>query len=179
MPNVILPSDPSTPTFTTTSEISAFSLSLTGNLTVNGSTAVTGTLTVGGEPVPSTNFDNQWTAAQRFKEPIAGGLFGDTMRRGRSDSRQRHRPVGFAAECDGLEDPRCTRTIGNASRLAPGLRGRAGDKLQGQASSVDVWHGSQSKRHLDIFQELPPLWHRKTEYQPSESRQKSTLFIGL
>ena len=57
MPNVILPSDPSTPTFTTTSEISAFSLSLTGNLTVNGSTAVTGTLTVGGAPVPSTNFD--------------------------------------------------------------------------------------------------------------------------
>ena len=98
------------------------------------------------------------------------------MRRGRSDSRQRHRPVGFAAECDGLEDPRCTRTIGNASRLAPGLRGRAGDKLQGQASSVDVWHGSQSKRHLDIFQELPPLWHRKTEYQPA--LETAALMLG-
>ena len=39
VPNVILPSDPSTPTFTsvtTTSGISAFSLSLSGNLTVNG-----------------------------------------------------------------------------------------------------------------------------------------------
>jgi hypothetical protein len=37
LPNVILPSDPSTPTFatvTTTSGISAFSLSLVGNLTV-------------------------------------------------------------------------------------------------------------------------------------------------
>src|SRR6202051_5086926 len=45
IPNVILPSDPSTPTFTsvtTTSGISAFSLSLSGNLTVNGSTSVTG-----------------------------------------------------------------------------------------------------------------------------------------
>ena len=50
-PNVILPNDPSTPTFTslsTTSGISAFSLSLGGNLTVNGSAAITGTLTVGG-----------------------------------------------------------------------------------------------------------------------------------
>ena len=72
LPNVILPSDPSSPTFTsvtTTSGISAFSLSLTGNLTVNGSTAVVGSLTVGGAPVPSTNADNQWTAGQRFKGP--------------------------------------------------------------------------------------------------------------
>ena len=72
LPNVILPSDPSTPTFTTvttTSGISAFSLSLTGNLTVSGSTAVAGTLTVGGAPVPSTSADNQWTAKQRFKGP--------------------------------------------------------------------------------------------------------------
>jgi len=69
-PNVILPSDPSSPTFTTvtsTSGISAFSLSLTGNLTVAGSAAVTGSLTVGGAPVPSTTEDNQWTAPQRFK----------------------------------------------------------------------------------------------------------------
>lgn len=70
LPNVILPSDPTTPTFTTvttTSGISAFSLSLSGNLTVNGSAAVTGTLSVGGAPVPSTTQDNQWTASQRFK----------------------------------------------------------------------------------------------------------------
>ncbi len=70
LPNVILPSDPTTPTFTTvttTSGISAFSLSLSGNLTVNGSAAVTGTLSVGGAPVPSTTQDNQWTAPQRFK----------------------------------------------------------------------------------------------------------------
>src|ERR1700682_1227892 len=73
IPNVILPSDPSTPTFTsvtTTSGISAFSLSLTGNLTVIGSTAVAGSLTVGGLPVPTANQDNQWTAGQRFKGPI-------------------------------------------------------------------------------------------------------------
>jgi hypothetical protein len=73
IPNVILPSDPSTPTFTsvtTTSGISAFSLSLSGNLTVSGSTAVTGALTVGGMPVPTANQDNQWTAGQRFKGPI-------------------------------------------------------------------------------------------------------------
>jgi len=37
-----------------------------------------------------------------------------------------------------LEDPRCTRTIGNASRLALRLHGRAGDKLQGQALIVVV-----------------------------------------
>ncbi len=73
LPNVILPSDPSTPTFTsvtTTSGISAFSLSLAGNLTVSGSAAVTGSLTVGGAPVPSTNADNQWAANQRFGGPI-------------------------------------------------------------------------------------------------------------
>src|SRR6266852_6470296 len=73
LPNVILPNDPSTPTFTTvttTSGISAFSLSLSGNLTVNGSTAVAGSLTVGGQTIPMANQDNQWTAGQRFKGPI-------------------------------------------------------------------------------------------------------------
>ena len=70
IPNVIIPNDPSAPTFatvTSTSGISAFSLSLSGNLTVTGSAAVTGALTVGGAPVPSTNQDNQWTGSQRFK----------------------------------------------------------------------------------------------------------------
>jgi len=73
LPNVILPSDPTSPTFTTvttTSGISAFSLSLSGNLTVSGSTAVTGSLTVGGAPVPSTGSENQWTASQHIKGPI-------------------------------------------------------------------------------------------------------------
>src|SRR6202007_11330 len=73
LPNVILPSDPTSPTFatvTTTSGISAFSLSLTGNLTVSGSTAVTGALTVGGSPVPTTTQENQWGASQHFKGPI-------------------------------------------------------------------------------------------------------------
>src|ERR1700681_4468106 len=73
LPNVILPSDPSSPTFTTvttTSGISAFSLSLVGNLTVSGSAFVAGTLSVGGAPLPSVNADNSWTAPQRFKGPI-------------------------------------------------------------------------------------------------------------
>ncbi len=73
IPNVILPSDPTAPTFTTvttTSGISAFSLTLAGNLTVQGSAAITGSLTVGGAPIPSVNQDNQWSASQRFKGPI-------------------------------------------------------------------------------------------------------------
>jgi len=50
LPNVILPSDPSSPTFSslsTTGAISAFSLNLSGNLTVNGSTTVLGNLASG------------------------------------------------------------------------------------------------------------------------------------
>ncbi len=52
--NVILPNDPSDPAFTTlstTSGISAFSLTLAGNLTVTGSAAIGGTLTVNGQPI--------------------------------------------------------------------------------------------------------------------------------
>src|SRR5207245_1656352 len=67
------PSDPSTPTFTTvtiTSGIAAFSLSLTGNLTVNGSTSVSGLLSAGGAPVHSTAQDNELTKSQRQKGPI-------------------------------------------------------------------------------------------------------------
>jgi len=44
IPDVVLPNDPSSPSFTTittTSGISAFSLTLTGNLTVNGSASIT------------------------------------------------------------------------------------------------------------------------------------------
>src|ERR1700739_148585 len=50
LPNVILPSDPSSPTFSSLSSaggINAFSLTLTGNLTVNGSTSVIGNLASG------------------------------------------------------------------------------------------------------------------------------------
>jgi len=71
-PNVILPNDPSTPTFaslSTTSGISAFSLSLGGNLTVNGSAAISGTLTVGGEPLPSAGQANTWLGSQTFQGP--------------------------------------------------------------------------------------------------------------
>jgi hypothetical protein len=54
IPDVILPNDPSVPTFTsltTTSGISAFSLTFAANLTVTGSASVSGTLTAGGQPV--------------------------------------------------------------------------------------------------------------------------------
>ena len=76
-------------------------------------------------------------------------------------------PGGSGARCDELEDPRYTRTIGNASRLALRLHGRAGDKLQDQASSVAVWHGSRSKCDLNVFKKLLPLRHRKTNDQTS------------
>lgn len=105
LPNVILPSNPSTPTFTsvtTTSGISAFSLSLTGNLTVSGSTAVAGTLTVGGAPVPSTNADNQWTSAQRFKGPIPYRDFTAYM------------PAGGCSS-NNTNDPPATGTISSGS----------------------------------------------------------------
>ena len=102
---------------------------------------------------------------------IANELLDGMRRRGRSDFRQRHHPVGSAAECDGFEDFPYTHTIGNASRLAPGLHGRAGDKLQGQAASGAAWPGCQSKCDLDFFKELLPLRLRKTNDQPSEARQ--------
>src|SRR5579863_5735337 len=45
LPNVVLPNDPSSPTFT--GAVSAFSLSLGGNLTVSGNTTVVGSLASG------------------------------------------------------------------------------------------------------------------------------------
>ena len=106
IPNVILPSDPSTPTFTsvtTTSGITAFSLSLSGNLTVNGSTAVTGSLTVGGLPVPTANQDNQWTAGQRFKGPIPWRDITAYM------------PAGGCSSATANYDPQTTGTISSGS----------------------------------------------------------------
>jgi hypothetical protein len=58
-PDVILSSDPSSPTFnnlSTTGNINAFSLNLTGNLTVNGNTSVVGNLASG-----TLNLTNQST----------------------------------------------------------------------------------------------------------------------
>lgn len=80
IPNVILPNDPSAPTFatvTTTSGISAFSLSLSGNLTVTGSAAVTGALTAGGSPVATTALSNTWTAPQTFSSSVNVGQTGN------------------------------------------------------------------------------------------------------
>jgi hypothetical protein len=103
--NVILPSDPSSPTFTsltTTSGITSFSLSLTGNLTVNGSTAVVGSLTVSGQTIPMANQDNQWTAGQRFKGPIPWRDITAYM------------PAGGCSSTD-TSDPNTTGTISNGS----------------------------------------------------------------
>jgi len=57
IPNVILPNDPSSPTFSSissTGAVNAFSLNLTGNLNVNGSTTVVGSLASG-----TLNLSNQ------------------------------------------------------------------------------------------------------------------------
>ena len=108
-----------------------------------------------------------------------GGLFGDTTRREISDSGLCHHPVGLAVECDGLEYSPYTRTTGNASHLAPRLRGGVGDRLQDQASIAVVLHGFRSKRHLDGFKELSYLRLRKTKHQPSQRRQKSVLVTRL
>ena len=54
VPNVIVPSDPSSPTFS--GAVSAFSLTLSGNLTVNGNTTVVGNLASG-----TLNLTNQGT----------------------------------------------------------------------------------------------------------------------
>jgi hypothetical protein len=110
---------------------------------------------------------------------ITDELFDGTTRRVRSDSRQRHRPVGSAIECDGLEDLPYARTIGNASHLAPGLPGKAGDKFQGQAASGAAWRVSLSKPHLHFFKELLPLRLRKTNDQSSEARQEGILVTRL
>jgi hypothetical protein len=59
IPDVVLPSDPTAPAFSSVSSsgnISAFSLSLTGNLTVNGNTTVLGSLAGG-----TLNLTNQGT----------------------------------------------------------------------------------------------------------------------
>ena len=102
---------------------------------------------------------------------IANGLFDGKTHTGRLNSRQCHRPVDFVAECDGFEDYLFGRTIGIAIHLAPRLHGRAGDKLPGQALSDAVWHGSRSKRLLDVLKELPYLRLWKTNDQPSETWQ--------
>ena len=101
----------------------------------------------------------------------ARALFGDSHYKELSNWIRYHRPAGCAAECDGLEDLPCARTIGNASRLSPELPGRVGDKLQDQAASGVAWRGSLSKRDLHFFKELHSLRLRKTNDQPSEARQ--------
>ena len=101
----------------------------------------------------------------------ADGLFGDSQYKELSNCVRCHRLVGCAAECDGLEDLPSARTLGNATHLAPGFRGRAGDKLQGQGSNVAALLGSLSKRDLHFFKELLPLRLWKTNDQPGEARQ--------
>jgi hypothetical protein len=56
------------------------------------------------------------------------GFVGDTGRRVKSRSRLGHFRGGFAVECDELGDFRYARRIDNASRPAPGLYRKVGDK---------------------------------------------------
>jgi hypothetical protein len=86
-----------------------------------------------------------------FKLYFADELFDGTSRTGRSDSWQRHRPVGCVAECDGFEDRPSSRTIDTASYLAPELHGKACDMLPEQAASVAALLESHSKCHLHFF----------------------------
>ena len=102
----------------------------------------------------------------------ADALSDDSQYKELSNWIQCHRLAGCAAECDGLEDPQYTRTIGNASRLASGLPGRVGGKLQDQASSGAACRGLYSKGHPRVFKKLLPLRLRKTEYEPGEARQQ-------
>jgi hypothetical protein len=104
---------------------------------------------------------------------VTDELFDGMMQRerGRSVSHRCPRLACFVVICDGLEDLPCAHMIGTASHLAPGLRGRAGDKLQAQASSVVAWHGSPPKRYLHFLKELFSLWLRNPNDQPGEARQ--------
>jgi len=106
--DVILPNDPSQPTsfssITTSGNISGFTLSLAGNLTVAGSAAITGTLTVGGAPVPSTSQANVWSASQTFKGPSP---WRDV--------------TAFGAKCDGsTDDTAAFQAAFNAALADPG-----------------------------------------------------------
>jgi hypothetical protein len=133
MRDVILPSDPTAPV--TGGDISAFSLTLTGNLTVAGSTAVTGTLTVGGAPVPSVNQANTWTARQQFNATTAF--------KGPSPWRD---IAAFGAVCDGTTDiaPALSAALAAASADPGGvvyipqcgalISGLAGWKLSGNVT---------------------------------------------
>ena len=121
----------------------------------------------------SSNRIREFKAEQNDKgtAAISDVLYDGTMRRVQSDSRQCHRPFGFATECDALEGLPYARTTGNASCLARGLPGKAGDKLQDQASSVVGWCEFPSKCHLHFFKELLPLRLRKTNHEPGETRR--------
>jgi Pectate lyase superfamily protein len=106
--DVILPNDPSQPitfsSITTSGNISGFTLSLAGNLTVAGSAAITGTLTVGGAPVPSTSQANVWAASQTFKGPSP---WRDV--------------TAFGAKCDGsTDDTAAFQAAFNAALADPG-----------------------------------------------------------
>jgi hypothetical protein len=131
-------------------------------------------------PIPEKTFrlNIAFESAARYLS-VVGELSGDTRHKELSDSRPCRRRGGSVVRCDGLEGLRFARTIGNASRHARGLRGRAGDKLQPPASSVAVWIDFPPRDDLNAFEELLSLRHRKTDDQPSEGRQKSVPVAGL
>lgn len=102
---------------------------------------------------------------------IVDELFDGNSHKELPDCLPHHPLAGRAAEYGELEDSPCARTIGNAIHLVPELRGRAGDKLRGQVSSVVALVASPSNRDLHFFKELFPLWLRKANDHPSEAGQ--------
>jgi hypothetical protein len=100
-----------------------------------------------------------------------GGRHGGNSHKEPLDSLLRHPLSDSATECDGLEDHPSARNFGIAIHPAPGLHGRADDKLQDQDSSWVARYGSPSKRDPDFFKELHPLRLWKTNDQPNEARQ--------
>jgi len=115
----------------------------------------------------------RWKSLVNVRSVFADELLDGNSHKEPLDSLPRRSLSGSATECDGLEDSPCAHTIDNASRLAPGLPGRACDKLPDQVAGGVASLGSPSQHRLHVFEKLPDLRLWKTEDNPSQRRQES------
>ena len=83
---------------------------------------------------------------------VVGEFSDDSENKELLDFQPCHPRACSAAECDGLEEHRSSRTIGSASRLSSELDGRVDDRLQDQASSVAVWIEFHSTDYLNALE---------------------------